>query len=267
MGETVKYGTIFVKNGFAHWSGDSSVQFEVCESGSEFCELEGIWNPNNDVIHNKYFNAITGLCIWAKYDCVFKFEPRGKGNPGAVRSLISTEHQKNLFRRLKNGHKIEKILISETPYGQYQSQLIGWQADSVKRFGIKKLWYALPFDEYMVTIKELERFLPPKCVHQISHKLHIHYNMLKEKIKNTIDAQLEFIHPMRLDNISVEESYMWPYQNLEADLGIEEIQEIRIPYQTMKTGSMIPPILLGLLGMPVPYYSPREETSYDCLIP
>ncbi|EDN65108.1 hypothetical protein BGP_6646 [Beggiatoa sp. PS] len=36
--------------------------------------------------------------------------------------------------------------------------------------------------------------------------------------------------------MSVEQSYIWPYQNLEIDLGIEEMEEVRIPYQAIESG-------------------------------
>ena len=63
---------------------------------------------------------------------------------------------------------------------------------------------------------------------------------------------------------------MWPYQNLEIDLGLEEMEEICIPYEAAKTGTIVPPIFLGMLGFPSPYYDRRRyksESDFYCLIP
>jgi hypothetical protein len=56
--------------------------------------------------------------------------------------------------------------------------------------------------------------------------------------------------------------------NLEIELSIEEIKKVRIPYQAMKNGFAVPPILLGMLGMPCPYYERRNtETDFLSLVP
>jgi hypothetical protein len=264
----IKYGAFLIEEGIAHWNRDHGVQVKMVESASEFCQLEGFWNPDGQTIKEELNVAMTGLCIWSKYDCVFKFKPKGKGNPGAERSLSNPKDKADIFKRLHKGHHVEQIVISDNPFSLYQLKMIGWQADIVSHFGIKKLYYALPVEEYLLTLKELENYLSKKCVEQIIQILNTHHDWLEEKINHEISAEVEFIHPMQLDNtMSVEQSYVWPYQNLEIDLGIEEMEEVRIPYQAMKAGSTVPPILLGMLGMPCPYYERRENTDVTCLTP
>jgi hypothetical protein len=43
------------------------------------------------------------------------------------------------------------------------------------------------------------------------------------------------------------------------------MEEVRIPYQAMKAGAKIPPILLGMLGIPCPYYERRDNTDFITL--
>lgn len=259
----IKYGAFLIENGVAHWNGDQGVQVKMAESASDFCQLEGFWNPHRLEIKDEFEVAMSGLCIWSKYDCLFKFKPIGKGNPGAERSLSNPKDKADILKRLQKRHHIEQVLIVSNPFGLYQSQMIGWQADMVSHFGVKKLYYALPVEEYLSTLKELGNFLPEKCVEQIVQILNTHHDLLEEKINQEIKTEVEFIHPMQLDKtMSVEQSYVWPYQNLKIDLGIEEMEEVRIPYQAMKAGAKIPPILLSMLGMPCPYYERRENTDF-----
>jgi hypothetical protein len=265
----VKYGAFLIEDGIGRWNGDAGVIVQMEKSPSDSCQLEGFWNPYRWEIKDKYRVAMSGLCIWGKYDCVFKFKQRGKGNPGAKRSLSSPRDKADLLKRLRRGQHIEQIVISSDPFGLYQSKMIGWQADSVRRFGIEKLYYALPIEEYTETLNELETLLPKKCVAKIFKILEAHHNQLAEKIKSEIDAEVVFVHPMQVDRtLSVKQSYTWPYQNLDIELGIEEMEEIRIPYQAMKSGSVVPPILLGMLGTPCPYYERRDtETDFFSLVP
>ncbi|MBF0280709.1 MAG: hypothetical protein HQM13_23145 [SAR324 cluster bacterium] len=261
-----KYGAFWLKDGIGYWNQDDDVQIKMMESPSDSCQLEGFWNPNGKELQAKYTVAMSGLCIWSKYDCVFKFESRSKGNPGAERSLSSPKDRVDLLKRLSKGHKVEQITVSSDPFGLYQSKIIGWQSDTVCRFGVQKLYYALPIEEYRQTLNDLEKFLSKKWVGELSQMLKAHHEQLEEKIKSKISAEVEFIHPMQFDNtMTIEESYVWPYQNLDIDLGIEEMEEIRIPYQAMKLNSVVPPILLGMLGTPCPYYERRadqKETNF-----
>ena len=261
----VKYGAFRIEDKIGRWNGDAEVVVHLKESISDSCQLEGFWNPHKKEIKHTYRVGMSGLCIWAKYDCVFKFKSRNKGNPGAQRSLSSPRDKADLLKRLRSGHSLEEIIISSHPFGLYQSKLINWQADTVRRFGLEKLYYALPLQEYSDTLNELDKVLPKKCVAQIYEILNMHYDQLVTKIKREIEAEVVFVHPMQVDRtLSVEQSYMWPYQNLDIELALEEMEEIRIPYQVMKSGSLVPPILLGMLGTPCPYYE-RRNTETDCL--
>lgn len=264
--QSVKYGSFLIQDGVAHWNTHSDVQVKIKESASDYCRLEGLWKPEGCKKRNEYNVAMTGLCIWGKHDCVFKFASISKGNGGATRSLANPKEQQDLIQRVKNGHKVEKILISKDPFGEYQLRLIGWQADSVSYFGIKKLYYALPLYEYILTVREFENHLPGKWVEEINLQLNDHYNQLKEKIISTVDAEVEFIHPTLLGKMSATESYTWPYRNLDLDLGIEDMNEMRIVYQAMKNGAKVPPILLAVLNIPDPYYKPRDKAKCLALI-
>lgn len=269
--DEIKYGAFRIVENIGYWNSDTGVAVNMVASPSESCEMEGVWNPHHHPLQTEYRTAVSGLCIWGKYDCVFYFKPKGKGNPGAERSLSNPKDRLDLLRRLHHGQKLEQIVISSQPFGLYQSKMIGWQADTVRRFGVQKLYYALPVEEYSLTLKALEHLLPLHCVEQIAETLQTHHQQLEQKIVAAMGNVVEFIHPIQNDStLSVEESYVWPYQHLDIELGIEEMEEVRIPYQAMKTGATIPPILLGMLGMPCPYYERREyhdESSYICLVP
>jgi hypothetical protein len=73
---------------------------------------------------------------------------------------------------------------------------------------------------------------------------------------------VEFVYPLEKNGVDTfEESYMWPYKNLEVDLGIEEMEEIKIPYQARQSGIKIPPILLGMLDNSCPYNQKIEDEN------
>jgi len=176
----VKYGAFLIEDGIAHWNRYHGVQVKMAESVSDSCQLEGFWNTHGQEIKNEFNVAMSGLGFWGKYDCVFKFKPKGKGNPGAERSLGNPKDKADILKRLHKGHHIEPIMISSNPFGLYQLKMIGWQADMVSHFGIQKLYYALPVEEYMLTLKALENFLPKKCVGQIIQILNTHHDLLEE---------------------------------------------------------------------------------------
>jgi len=256
----IKYGTFDIEDDIAHWRGDAGVQIPMQESISKACELEGFWNPHHAPLKDEYETAMTGLCIWGKYDCLFKFKPRGKGNPGAERSLASPKDMADVLKRLHSGHHVEKIMVSPNPFGVYQTRLINWQADLISHFDVKKLYYALPIEEYQQTLQQVADYFPQDIIQQVMAILNEHHQQLETKITQEISADIDFIHPLQIDkSLSTEESYVWPYKNLKVDLGLEEMEEIQIAYQAMKEGVTLPPILLGMLGSPCPYYERRTN--------
>ena len=97
--DSIKYGAFSIRGGMGYWNGDDRVCVKMEESLSDSCHMEGVWNPDEREIKNSCFTAMSGLCIWSKYDCVFKFKPQGKGNPGAVRSLSNPKDRADLFKR------------------------------------------------------------------------------------------------------------------------------------------------------------------------
>lgn len=256
----IKYGAFVIKDNLAQWNRDTGVQVKMSPSPAEACQLEGVWDPYHRELADTYRTALSGVCIWSKYDCIFNFKPKSKGNPGAERSLSSPKDKADLIKRLGKGEKVEKIVVSKHPFGSYQVKTVDWQAEVMARFNVEKLYYVLPLEEYCKTLKTLDEFLPRQCVQQITGLLNSHHQHLKEKITAQIHAEIEFIYPLRQGlTQTIEESYTWPYQNLDIDLGIEEMEEIYIPYLAMQAGFHIPPILLGMLGTPCPYYERREH--------
>ncbi len=269
--QQLKYGAFYIQDNLACWNGDPDVQIKLTQSPSVSCQWEGVWNPCHRPLQTEYRVAMSGLCIWSKYDCLLQFKPRSKGNPGAIRSLSNPKDRADLFKRLEKGYEVEQIIVANNPFGLYQSKLITWQADTVQRFKISKLYYTLPIEEYAEVIRFFEKFLPQRFVEQLVEILNSHHDQLEEKIRREMEANVCFVHPLRYDSqLSVIESYTWPYQNFDdIELGIEEMEEIRIPYQVLQTGSTVPPILLGMLGTPCPYYVRRNlhEDDYIKIIP
>lgn len=268
--DAIKYGSFHIKRNIGCWNRDPSVVVRMHDT-SHAGYKEGIWNPLGHELKHRYHTAITGSCIWGKYDCMFHFKPKSKGNPGAERSLSSPREREDILYRIQQGQKVDKILISSRPFGLYQTHMIHWQAGTVKRLDIEHLYYALPVEEYSVTLKDLAHYLSGHCIAQMEDILNTHHHLLMEHIEKSIPGRVAFVYPMQQDPLlTIEQSYVWPYQRIEAELGIEEMEEVRIPYQAMKEGARIPPILLGLLGIPSPYYERRDYLSSSeviCLTP
>jgi hypothetical protein len=254
-----RYGSFTIADDHGAWNGDESVYIKLEES-SDFAYREAIWNPLNHNLRTSYETALTGMCIWAKHDCFFHFKPKAKGNPGARRSLSNPKDREDILKRIEDNQQIEKIRISKDPFGPYQIYMMMWQEEVVSRFNIRKLYYSLPIEEYDAVIKSMEEHLPGHLSSKLKEVLYSHSNDLHECITTIIPTEIEFIYPMRNDpSLTIENSYTWPYRTLDIELGIEEMEEIRIPYQAMKEGARVPPILLGMLGAASPFYEQRHH--------
>lgn len=262
----VKYGSFIIHDEHADWSGDANISVKIVNS-SQVAHREGVWNPLQGEFRDRYETAITGMCIWGKHDCIFHFEPNGKGNGGAKRSLSNVKDREDILNRINKGQRIEKIRISRDPFGLYQMQMVRWQSEVVSRFGIKKLYYSLPIEEYDVILDSIDEHLPGMMSSKLRKILYRHNDMLLRLVEAYIDAEVEFIYPIRQNpELTVADSYMWPYKNLDIDIGIEEMEEIRIPYQAMQEGARVPPILLGILGFQSPYYEQRDRHAQRDLL-
>ena len=116
----------------------------------------------------------------------------------------------------------------------------------------------MPLDEYKQVLLEVAPYFKVDILENLSDYLIKHYEQLKDMIRKNIQADVAFIHPMENANMTIEDSYVWPYENLEIDIGIEEMEEIYIPHLAMTNGNTIPPVLLGMFGVPNPYYEQRK---------
>lgn len=260
MTTSLKYGAFQIADGIAQWSGDARVRVAMQPSTSEYCLLEGVWNPDDRPFEGQAETAMSGLCLWAMHDCVFELVPRGKGNPGARRSFASHHGREDVFKRIERGDRVAHIHIAENPFGPYQIRLMRWQSDTVKRLGIKKLYYALPIDEYLQSAERLSRYEGwHGRAERLEDMIRRQHDALRWAIRAMIECEVAFIHPLRRDVTSVEESWVWPYLNLELDLGIEEMEEVRIAYEARQRGAVVPPILLGALAERTPYNEPLIE--------
>jgi len=252
-----KYGSFTITDGTAQWAGDPAVQVEMRSSASEYCFLEGFWNPCERPVGPPMEVGCTGLCLWAMHDCVFEFTPRGKGNPGARRSFASHKDRLDVFERIGQGERVAHIHIAENPFGPYQIRLLRWQSDTVKRLGVRKLYYALPIDEYLQSAEQLGRYdgwhgRGSRLADMIARQ----HDALRWAIRAMIETEVVFIHPLRQGVSCVEESWVWPYLHLDLDVGIEEMEEVRIGYEAQRRGRATPPILLGALAERTPYNEP-----------
>jgi hypothetical protein len=120
--EPFKYCSFTIDGSTASWKADPEINITLQASASEHCLMEGLWSPSNCKSGDTYQHAIAGVCIWSKYDCVFTFKPRSKGNSSAQRSFCSPRDQEDVIERLKKGHEVEKITISKSPLGTYQKK-------------------------------------------------------------------------------------------------------------------------------------------------
>jgi hypothetical protein len=263
MTTSFKYGAFQIEDGIAQWSGDETVRVPMQPSPSEYCFMEGVWRPGGRPMPESPQTAITGLCLWAMHDCVFEFEPKGKGNPGARRSFASHHGRQDVFKRIGRGDKVKFIHIAENPFGPYQIRLMRWQADTVKRLGIKKVFYSLPVDEYLQSAEELAGLDGwHGRAARLEDMIRRQHDALRWAIRAMLECEIDFIHPMRRGVSSVEESWVWPYLNLDVDLGIEEMEEVRIAYEARERGVEGPPVLLGALAEDTPYNWPLEEGEW-----
>lgn len=195
-----RYGSFDIQGRTARWRRSPEVAVELDQSRSQWCLFEGYWRASPQATQGPFRTALAGACIWSRYDCVVHFEPRGRGNPGAQRSLSSPLDRADVLRRLRRGHAVRHVHVTADPMGPYQRRLIGWQADSART-------------------------------------------------------------PV--------ESYLWPYQNLDLDLALEELEELRLCYEAAQRGADVPPVLVGVLDSISPYLQrrPPSEAPAHIILP
>ncbi len=200
----IRYGSFQILDGIATWNRDHGVAVAMAESPAVSCQLEGVWDPLQRPPQQRYTTALAGVCIWGMYDCLFVFKPKGKGNPGAERSLSSPKDKADLLKRLQKGEQVEKIILTTSPFGSYQINTMEWQAEVVARYEVQRLYYVLPLEEYQQTLAELRHFLPPNCVDAMADLLEHQHQQMRQQICSmsmprwSLFTHYEMVTPIRL---------------------------------------------------------------------
>lgn len=264
-----RYGSFDIQGRTARWRRSPEVAVELDQSRSQWCLFEGYWRASPQATQGPFRTALAGACIWSRYDCVVHFEPRGRGNPGAQRSLSSPLDRADVLRRLRRGHAVRHVHVTADPMGPYQRRLIGWQADSARLLQLERIYYSLPLDEYIHTLQDFEGLLPQRCLDEVLSILHAHHGALKSFILEALPCEVEFLRPMNLGARTPVESYLWPYQNLDLDLALEELEELRLCYEAAQRGADVPPVLVGVLDSISPYLQrrPPSEAPAHIILP
>lgn len=169
------------------------------------------------------------------------------------------------------------VAISDKPYAGRLIRFENW------------VYYVLPLYEYLYTLDEMRYsgILNTAFVDRLTNILHQHHDHIQSFVQEQMTTvggarTVEFIYPMKQQGhaqLTPNEAYMWPYQNLnDVDVALEEMEELRIAYQTAQqellqddddnketndngdgpATSQIPPVLLGALSFPRPFQVRRR---------
>jgi hypothetical protein len=216
------------------------------------------WWPCN-VESNESVCVVTGICL---FDASWRvqFKALKDGQKGTKRSLALPREREEACKFILRGREIEKIYYPVFPT-VYAKKILAFQKWGLEFINSKKriveVHYHLPRNEYLAYCNLLpspwrEKML--KVVVEESERVH---SLVKESL---CEWPLK-IHWGRSDP---PESFIVHYIRslVESDImicGLEDLVELRIPLAASRQTGRLIPVMVGMLGIPHPYFKTSEE--------
>lgn len=201
--------------------------------------------------------VISGMCLW---------DARWKGrlmHSQKEYSFALSPEREEFFQNMRKGYKqISSIQFPFAP-SLYHALLARWQAEKIQWLKPERVLYHLPIDEYHFYVAEIEvacsRQLPVlhHALDEFSREVR---DLFLSELPSEFRARVEFVRPMKIGNLSPEESFVYPYLhpgnfdcNPEEVLGIEDLIELRLSWEAARVSGVKIPVLFTVLGIPHPF--------------
>jgi len=212
------------------------------------------WWPSEPAIAGSA-TVVTGICFFdARWRVEFK-NPK-PGQKGAVRSLALPREREEAEEFLKRGREIERVIYPPfpTPYAQKLIEFQKWGLEKLVGV-VERVLYHVPLHEYLmyasvlpspwkerteeVIQKEAERMADFVLRHLREWPVEIHWGG-ENPPQSFVDLYLRALR----DGFVV---------------GLEELVELRLPLEAQGQTGMTIPTMVGVLGIPHPYFRPPTE--------
>jgi hypothetical protein len=212
------------------------------------------WWPSEPVLTGSA-TVVMGICFFdARWRVQFK-NPK-PGQKGALRSLALPREREEAEEFLKRGREIERLLYPPfpTPYAQ---KIIEFQKWGLEKLGgvVERVLYHVPLNEYLIYAS----MLPSPWKERMSEVIQKEAELVADLIRRHFAEWPLEIH---WGGNNPPQSFVDLYiKAIEGGtvIGLEELVELRLPLEASRQTGMTIPTVVGVLGIPHPYFKPPEE--------
>jgi hypothetical protein len=213
------------------------------------------WWPSEPVLTGSV-TVVMGICFFdARWRVEFK-NPK-PGQKGAVRSLALPREREETEEFLKRGRKIERMVYSPfpTPYAQ---KIIEFQKWGLEKLGgmVERVLYHVPLNEYF----SYASMLPSPWKERMKEVIKKEAELMADWVRHHLrDWPIEIHWGGESPPQSFVDLYIRASEESAKVIGLEELVELRLPFEAFRQTGRAIPTLVGVLGLPHPYFRPPEE--------
>ena len=202
---------------------------------------------------------VTGICLFDARWRV-RFKPVKMGQKGAERSLALPREREEILEMISKGREIEAVYYPLFPT-LYAKKMLEWQKWALEFMenscGIEpiKVLYHIPLQEYLVYC----RLLPLNLKSKMEEIIKIETDKIIETVKETLgNWPIEFHLGEDNPPESFVKLYLYALERYNISIiGLEELVELRLPLEAMRKTNQVITTLVGVLGIPHPYFRPE----------
>jgi hypothetical protein len=215
------------------------------------------WWPSEPA-KDGHMTVVAGICLFdARWRVEFK-NPK-PGQRGAIRSLALTREREEAEELLKRGREIKRILYPPFPT-PYAKMIVDWQKWGLKKLldkvRVKRVSYHIPLQEYLYFCS----ILPSPWRESMEAVVINEAQKIEELVSKELSAWPIEIHwggsnPPQ----SFVDLYVISIEDGGTVIGLEELVELRLTLEAKRQTGRTIPTLVGVLGLPHPYFRPPKE--------
>ena len=207
--------------------------------------------------------AISGVCLFpSSWSVVF--------TTGGVRSIAIPLERERVAERIRSRGFNVCAVNFPIKLTAYHRKLIGFVAKVVGQMQPAKLLFHIPYQEYLIYIRNLEDLIGKK-IYGADQILSDFVEKVKmcfcQEMANVGFDRYEFITPMEMGATTTEESYLFPYVHPEifgatatSLFAIEDLVELKIAMLAEQLKGYKIPVRFCVIDVPHPYLTVNKQS-------
>jgi hypothetical protein len=207
--------------------------------------------------------VVTGICFFdARWGLKFK-HPK-PGQEGTWRSLALRSGRDKSRELLARGREIEYITIPPFPT-LYVKKMLSFQRLGLEKLGgvVERVLYHIPFQEYL----QYSEMLPYPWKSRMKAVLQEEAKLMAELIRNQLAKWPIEIHwGGKNPPQSFVDLYLRAIEGGGIVIGLEELVELRLPFEVSRQTGMTIPTIVGVLDIPHPYYLDHQSQDDEVIV-